>query len=275
MTNEPTTQEIVPTRRSGGEPPAGYGDLLRDIKKVVASAQGEAQRAVNAQMIEMYWRIGKLIVERREEKGWGVNVVPRLSADLRAAEDQSWGQIRGLMDRGTTLAAREEALVHLHITAFLQDLGLGFTLVGRQYAHKLGAEEFRPDLLFYHLDLHRYVVIEIQAELIQPAHLARLGFHTAVIDEKVRDPDRDETTLGILIAKSKKHEGVEYLLRTSAQRPAVSAYQDLPPTMRTFLPSAEDLSRIVDEVLQEDEDLEDEGVVGESPGLAGNAVTEH
>ena len=268
MTNTPTTHTLVPMHRPGGEPPVGYTDLLRDIKKVVASAQTEAQRAVNAQMIEMYWRIGKLIAERREQEGWAASVIPLLSADLRAADDLSWGQMRVLMDRGTTLAAREEALVHLHITAFLQDLGLGFTFVGRQYAHKLGAGEFRPDLLFYHLDLHRYVVIEIQAGLIEPAHLDRLGFHTAVIDEKVRDPDRDETTLGILIAKSTEHEGVEYLLRTSAQPPTVSAYHELPPTMRTFLPSAEDLSRIVDEVL-------DEEAAGESISLAGNAVTEH
>ena len=142
----------------------------------------------------------------------------------------------------------EEALVE-HVVRFLQELGVGFAFVGRQYPLRVGAQEFRMDLLFYHLRLHRYVVIELKTVPATPAHLGQLSFYTAVVDDKVRDPERDDATLGILIAADRDNDVVQYSLRGSNQPMAVSTYATLPPEMRALLPTEEDLARVAHEVL--------------------------
>jgi len=313
MTNEPTHQAALPAH-AAGEPPAGYAELLRDIKKEVAATQVRAQRLVNTQMIEMYWRIGRLIVERQEKEQWPTSAVPRLSADLREAYAGQtgfghsnldlmlrrtdgklpWGQIKVLFDRVRAAAVPgradpchpygpgrrraeyivEEAFVRRTVT-YLVELGFGFAYVGRQFAIECGAPEFCPELLFYHLQLSRYVVIELRTDAPEPAHLGQLGFYAALIDDKVRNPEQDEPTLGILITKNRKHESVEYALRAATRPLSVSVYENLPPAMREFLPSAEDLSRIVDDVLDgaaledaEECDEPDYGVDESSGGIS-------
>ena len=144
----------------------------------------------------------------------------------------------------------EDALV-ANIVAFLQELGVGFAFVGRQYVLRVGGEEFRPDLLFYHLNLRRYVVIELKTTPAEPSHLGQLGFYTAVIDDKVRKPERDEPTIGLLIAKSKNGEVIDYALHASKQPLAVSTYTALEPEMKAMLPEPRALSRIVDETIAE------------------------
>jgi predicted nuclease of restriction endonuclease-like (RecB) superfamily len=144
----------------------------------------------------------------------------------------------------------EDALVG-NIVAFLQELGVGFAFVGRQYALRVGGEEFRPDLLFYHLNLQRFVVIELKTTPAEPSHLGQLGFYIAVIDDKVRNPDRDGSTIGLLIAKSKNGEVIDYALHASSQPMAVSTYTALEPEMKAMLPEPRALSRIVDETLAE------------------------
>ena len=106
------------------------------------------------------------------------------------------------------------------------------------------------DLLFYHLRLHRYVVIELKTVPAQPAHLGQLSFYTAVVDDKVRDPSRDDATLGILIAADRNSEVVQFALRGSTQPMAVSTYATLPPEMRALLPTDAELARVTHEVLK-------------------------
>ncbi|GAA2773899.1 PDDEXK nuclease domain-containing protein [Kitasatospora cinereorecta] len=113
----------------------------------------------------------------------------------------------------------------------------------------MGSQEFRIDLLFYHLRLHRYVVVELKVGRAEPEHFGKLGFYTAVVDDKVRDPERDDRTLGILIAAHRDEEVVQYSLRGTAQPLAVTTYQTLPAEMRPLLPSPEQLSRVAHEVL--------------------------
>ena len=144
----------------------------------------------------------------------------------------------------------EDALVG-KIVAFLQELGVGFAFVGRQYALRVSGQEFRPDLLFYHLSLRRFVVIELKTTPAEPSHVEQLGFYTAVIDDKVRDPDRDAPTIGLLIAKSKNGEVIDYALHASRQPLAVSTYTALEPEMKAMLPEPRALSRIVDETIAE------------------------
>jgi hypothetical protein len=105
------------------------------------------------------------------------------------------------------------------------------------------------DLLFYHLHLHRYVVVELKIGRAQPEHLGKLGFYTAVVDDKVRDPQRDDPTLGILIAAHRDEDVVQYSLRGTNQPLAVTTYNTLPAEFRPLLPSPEDLARVAHEVL--------------------------
>lgn len=142
----------------------------------------------------------------------------------------------------------EDALVQ-QLVRFLTELGVGFAFVGRQYPIKVGDEEFRIDLLFYHCKLHRYVVIELKTDKARPAHLGQLGFYVTVVDDLVRDKERDDPTLGILIAKSRDKGTIEYALRSNNAPLAVSTYAALPPHVRELMPSAEDLSRIADDIL--------------------------
>ncbi|MGJ3510143.1 PDDEXK nuclease domain-containing protein [Enemella sp. A6] len=72
--------------------PAGYADLLEELKRTVAESRWRAQRVVNTELMEMYWQIGRTILTRQQAEGWGTAVVERLSTDLRSA----FPQMRGL-----------------------------------------------------------------------------------------------------------------------------------------------------------------------------------
>ncbi|MFC8591033.1 PDDEXK nuclease domain-containing protein [Streptomyces atroolivaceus] len=122
-----------------------------------------------------------------------------------------------------TAAERElEDALTGKIIQFLTELGFGFAFVGRQYPITVGDTEFRIDLLFYHFRLHRFVVVELKTTKVQPSHLGQLSFYVTAVDRLLRDPDRDDRTLGILIAESQDETTVEFALsrRTSLSRSA-------------------------------------------------------
>ena len=84
MIDDAVTGELTPRRSGGAGLPAGYGELLAGVKREVRAARVQAARAVNTELIGVYWRIGRLLMERRAVEGWGTAVVARLAADLRA-----------------------------------------------------------------------------------------------------------------------------------------------------------------------------------------------
>jgi predicted nuclease of restriction endonuclease-like (RecB) superfamily len=138
----------------------------------------------------------------------------------------------------------EGALVK-HVTDFLLELGAGFAFVGRQVLLDVGGEEFFLDLLFYHLKLRCYVVIELKAGKFKPEHLGQLGFYLTSVDAQVKHPD-DAPTIGLLLCKSKNKVVAEYALRDKSQPMGVSEYQlvgSLPPEFQTSLPSIEQIER--------------------------------
>ena len=138
----------------------------------------------------------------------------------------------------------ENALVK-HVTDFLLELGAGFAFVGRQVLLDVGGEEFFIDLLFYHLKLRCYVVIELKAGKFKPEHLGQLGFYLTAVDAQVKHPD-DAQTIGLLLCKSKNKVVAEYALRDKSQPLGVAEYQlleSLPPEFQTSLPSIEQIER--------------------------------
>jgi predicted nuclease of restriction endonuclease-like (RecB) superfamily len=261
-------------------PPEGYADWLADLKARIHTAQQRATLAVNRELVLLYWQMGRDILARQSEQGWGAKVIARLAHDLRAAfpemkgfsprnlkymrafaqawpdaefvqgvlaqlpwyhqlalldklpgpETRRWYAAKAiehnwsrnilvmqietrLLERSGTAVTNfeatlpkplsdlareslkdpyrldflgltdeaqereiENALVK-HVTDFLLELGAGFAFVGRQVLLDVGGDEFFIDLLFYHLKLRCYVVIELKGGKFKPEHLGQLGFY--------------------------------------------------------------------------------------------------
>jgi predicted nuclease of restriction endonuclease-like (RecB) superfamily len=136
----------------------------------------------------------------------------------------------------------ERGLV-LHIRDFLMELGTGFAFVGSQYALEVSGKEYRIDLLFYHIPLHRYVVIDLKMGEFEPQHSGQMSFYVAAVDNTLRT-ERDDPTIGIILCKSKDRTTVEYALQGSNQPISVSSYQfqsKLPPALEKSFPTVEQL----------------------------------
>lgn len=347
---------------------------MGDIKTQIHEAQQRAAQALNLQLVSLYWKIGRAILDQQEQQGWGARIIDRLAQDLRTnfpemkgfsprnlkymrAFSEAWpefgigqavlGQLEGsaivhqtggqlgsgaivhqvvhklpwrhhcvLLDKLKTREEREwylrKAIEHnwsrnilvmqiesrllersggavtnfaltlpkpqsdlareslkdpyrfdflslgeeaqereiegalvKHVTDFLLELGAGFAFVGRQVLIDVGGEEFFIDLLFYHLKLRCYVVIELKAGKFKPEHLGQLGFYLTAVDAQVKDP-QDGPTIGLLLCKSKNKVVAEYALRDKTQPLGVAEYQlveSLPPELQTSLPSIEQIER--------------------------------
>lgn len=138
----------------------------------------------------------------------------------------------------------ENALID-NIKEFLLELGNGFAFVGKQYKLEVSNQEFRIDLLFYHLKLHSYIVIELKNDEFKPEYAGKLNFYVSIVDDKLKTKI-DNPTIGILICKSKDDLIVEYALRDINKPIGVSEYKltkDLPKELKETLPSIEEIKR--------------------------------
>ncbi len=138
----------------------------------------------------------------------------------------------------------ENALVR-HVTEFLLELGAGFAFVGRQVLLDVGGDEFFIDLLFYHLKLRCYVVIELKGGKFKPEHLGQLGFYLTAVDRQVKS-EQDNPTIGLLLCKSKNKVVAEYALGDKSQPMGIAEYkllESLPEELQTSLPSIEQIER--------------------------------
>lgn len=341
-------------------PPEGYAEWPTDLKDRIHSAQQRATLAVNRELVMLYWQIGRDILARQAEQGWGAKVIERLAQDLRVAfpdmkgfsprnlkymrafaeawpdeefvqevlaqlpwyhqlalldklpgpETRRWYAAKAiehnwsrnilvmqietrLLERngaavtnfsaslpapqsdlareslkdpyrfdflGLTDEAQEreiESALVKHVTDFLLELGAGFAFVGRQVLLDVGGDEFFIDLLFYHLKLRCYVVIELKGGKFKPEHLGQLSFYLTAVDTQIKHP-QDGLTIGLLLCKSKNKVVAEYALRNNSQPIGVSEYQlveSLPPELQTSLPSIEQIEReLAGDASQSDED---------------------
>ncbi|OGQ88714.1 MAG: hypothetical protein A2512_03670 [Deltaproteobacteria bacterium RIFOXYD12_FULL_56_24] len=335
--------------------PAGYADWLAELKGRIHIAQQRASLAVNRELVALYWQIGRDILERQAEQGWGAKVIDRLAHDLRTAfpemkgfsranlmymrafaeawPDEAivqqavgqlpWGHNLVLLTRLKNPAMRlayagraiqhgwsrnvlnihietrllersgkavtnfderlpaphsdlareslkdpyrldflgvgqeaderaiESAIVQ-HITRFLLELGAGFAYVGRQVHIEVGGDDFFIDLLFYHLKLRCYVVVELKAGAFKPEHTGQLGFYLAAVDSQMK-AEQDNPTIGILLCKSQNRVVAEYALRDSNKPIGVAEYQlvaALPQELQTSLPSIEQIEKELGETAE-------------------------
>jgi len=138
----------------------------------------------------------------------------------------------------------EQALV-AHVQKFLLELGTGFAFVGRQVALEVGGQDYPLDLLFYHLKLRRYVVIELKARAFTPGDVGQLNLYLSAVDDLLRHPD-DQPTIGLLLCRKKNKLVAEYALRGLDQSIAVAEWQtqlteSLPAELRGSLPSVQEI----------------------------------
>jgi len=138
----------------------------------------------------------------------------------------------------------EQALLQ-HLRRFLIELGKGFAFVGSQYGLQVGKEEFFLDLLFYHLGLRRYIVIDLKTVPFKPEFVGKMNFYLTAVDEQLRHPD-DKPSLGIILCKDKDDVVVEFALRDVHKPLGVTRYQvtaRLPKQLSEALPSVSELKR--------------------------------
>jgi predicted nuclease of restriction endonuclease-like (RecB) superfamily len=147
---------------------------------------------------------------------------------------------------GLTESAQErdiENALTRHITRFLLELGTGFAFVARQYRLEVAGDEFFIDLLFYHLKLRCYVVVELKATPFRPEYAGQLNFYLSAVDAQVKGPE-DQPTIGLLLCKENNRLVAEYALRGIANPMSVAEYQllrDIPAPLMPDLPSIEQI----------------------------------
>lgn len=339
--------------------PADYAPWLAQIKARVQAARTRAVLAVNAEQVRLYWDIGRAILEKQEQEGWGTKVLARLSLDLRntfpetkgfsvtnlkymrrfatecpnlkigqqLADQLPWFHIvvlltdltdpderewyaakaiehgwsrnvlalqieqnlrkrsgKAISNFPTTLPAPqselvqqalkdpylfdflglseeaherdiEDALTH-HITRFLLELGAGFAYVGRQVPLIVGEDTFYIDLLFYHLKLHCYVVIELKAGKFKPEHAGKLNFYLSAVDGEMKDA-ADNPSIGMLLCKQKDGSLAEYALKDIHKPIGIAEYrltESIPENLRGNLPTIEELEAALREVKDDSDD---------------------
>jgi predicted nuclease of restriction endonuclease-like (RecB) superfamily len=148
----------------------------------------------------------------------------------------------------------EAALVN-HIRDFLLELGVGFAFVGSQYHLEIGDEDFYIDLLFYHLRLRCFVVIDLKMKAFKPEFSGKMNFYVSAIDDLLRHPN-DNPTIGIILCKAKNKTVVEYALRDVNKPIGVSTHQfsqQLPEALQGQLPTIEQLETELNTVMEKRE----------------------
>jgi predicted nuclease of restriction endonuclease-like (RecB) superfamily len=358
-----------------------YADLLMDVKSRIQQAQTRAVLAVNAELVRLYWDIGRVIAERQNAEGWGAGVIPRLALELKndlpelkgfsernigrmiafyrqypepvailpqpvaklpempilpqavaklasapvvqqpAAQPPEsllwlvpWAHHVTIIEKVADVATRRwymeqtlangwsrnvlalqiDARAHArhgkaitnfaslmpapqsdlaqqalkdpyifdfltltepfqereletgligYVEKFLLELGHGFAFVGRQHRLGVGGEDFFIDLLFYHLRLRAFVVIDLKKGPFKPEYAGKLNFYCNVVNDQLRHPT-DAPTIGLILCQSKDNLLAEYSFAGITKPIGVSTYEltrALPPDLQSSLPTVEQI----------------------------------
>lgn len=139
----------------------------------------------------------------------------------------------------------EDQLIN-HITKFLLELGKGFAFVGKQYHVEVSKKDYYIDLLFYHLHLRCYVVIELKIGEFRPEYAGKLSFYLSAIDDLIANKTNDNATIGIILCKEKDNVTAEYALRGLTKPIGVAQYdfiKSIPKNLKSELPSIAQLEK--------------------------------
>jgi predicted nuclease of restriction endonuclease-like (RecB) superfamily len=238
------TAEVV--QQAVGQLPWGHNLVLLTRLKQPAQRLAYAQAAIahgwSRNVLNIH--IETSLLERTGQAVTNFNErLPAPGSDL-AKQSLKDPYLFDFLDVGKEADEREiESALVKHITQFLLELGAGFAFVGRQVHLEVGGDDFYIDLLFYHLKLRCYVVVELKADKFKPEHLGQLGFYLTAVDMQIKS-EQDNSTIGLLLCKNKNKVVAEYALRDTAQPIGVAEYQllaSLPTELQTSLPSIESI----------------------------------
>ncbi|MBU0714096.1 MAG: DUF1016 family protein [Verrucomicrobia bacterium] len=151
---------------------------------------------------------------------------------------------------GTADPRREREVEHAlmgHIQRFLLELGAGFAFMGRQVHLEVGSKDFYLDLLFYHVKLRCYVVVELKAVPFEPGFAGQMNMYLSAADDLLRHPD-DKPTIGLLLCRSKDKIVVEYALRDVKKPIGVAQWETkivkaLPKEFKGSLPTVKEIEK--------------------------------
>ena len=149
----------------------------------------------------------------------------------------------------------EQALTH-NVTRFLLELGTGFAFVGSQIQLQVGEDTVYPDLLFYHLELRCYVVVELKVTKFKGEHLGQLGVYVSAVNHIKKKPT-DNPTIGLLICKTKNNVMAQYALESTNQPIGISEYQLsrlIPENIQSQLPTIKDIEATLSDKLDDADD---------------------
>ena len=135
----------------------------------------------------------------------------------------------------------EKALVN-RLKEFLLELGRGFAFVGEQYHLGVGGEDYYIDLLFYHLHLRCYVIIDLKVLPFKPEFAGKMNFYLSAVDDQLRYPD-DQPSIGLILCKERNRLVVEYTLRDTTKPMGVATYRVLPRNLKDEFPTARQIER--------------------------------
>lgn len=256
-----------------------YIKWLADLKQKIISARLKAAQGFSQTLMELYWDIGKEIVKKQSESSWGDGLVERLAVDLKkdfsgmkgfsrrnlyairqwylfyssrfVFVPQPVAQIPWGHNRVILAKVRKVDAALAYASAALQngwsrdvlELGKGFAFVGRQYRLEISGNEYFIDLLFYHLDLRCYVVIELKAGRFKPEYAGKLNFYLSAVDSLLKRPD-DNPSIGLILCRYKDKIEVEYSLRDIKKPMGISNYiltQRIRGKLSSKLPTVEEM----------------------------------
>lgn len=141
-----------------------------------------------------------------------------------------------------------------HLRQFLLELGSGFAFVGSQVPLEVGGEDYRLDLLFYHLKLRSFIVVEVKSNPFRPEYAGKMNFYLSAVDDLLRHPN-DQPSIGLILCRSKEGIVVEYALRDIAKPMGIAEFrltESLPDSLKSTLPSIEELESELDARTQDD-----------------------
>jgi len=339
---------IMPVPVSENQMPDNYPVFLGSLKKRIQHERLKVVLSANAALVMMYWDIGRSILQKQNNEGWGAKVIDRLSFDLKDAFPEmsgfsprnlkymrkfaeswpdrgivqevlaqiTWYHNLALLEKvkepelrlwyaGQTFengwsrnvlvfqietrlhgrigqttnnfntalppvdsdmadqvfkdpyifdflgnadlrreAELEQKLID-HLEKFLLELGQGFAFVGRQVHMEVGEDDFYIDLLFYHLKLRCYVVVELKAGKFQAGHVSQLNMYMNIVNDLMRHPD-DKKTIGLLLVKEKNQTIAKYALDGYTNPIGVAKWEkqitdSLPDELKSSLPTIEEI----------------------------------
>ena len=224
-------------------------DKIQDIEQRVWYARKAVENGWSRDMMvihieqNLHGRQGKSITNFS-------NTLPKPHSDL-AQQTLKDPYLFDILNLTETASERdlENALI-AHIEKFLLELGLGFAFIGRQYSIIIAEEEHRIDLLFYHVKLHCYIVIDLKIRKFEPEYAGRMNFYVNAVDDILKSPS-DNPSIGIILCKDKDKVKAEYALKGISTPIGVSAFQltdALSAEVKSNLPSIEDLEKKLKEL---------------------------